>query len=60
MVTDWEDIMKLEHPHRVATNLKEAVKIAINAGVDMSMVPNDYQFSDLLVELVEEGEVANE
>jgi len=57
VVTDWEDIMKLEHPHRVATNLKEAVKIAINAGVDMSMVPNDYQFSDLLVELVEEGEV---
>ena len=56
-VTDWEDIMKLVHPHRVAKDLKEAVKIAVNAGVDMSMVPNDYRFSDLLLELVEEGEV---
>jgi beta-glucosidase len=59
-VTDWEDIMKLEHPHRVARNLKEAVKIAVNAGIDMSMVPNDYRFSDLLLELVNEGEVSME
>lgn len=59
-VTDWEDIMKLEFPHRVAKDLKEAVKMAINAGIDMSMVPNDYHFSDLLVELVEEGEVPME
>lgn len=57
-VTDWEDIMKLESPHRVAANLKEAVAMAINAGIDMSMVPNDYDFSDLLVELVEEGAVS--
>lgn len=57
-VTDWEDIMKLEYPHKVAKDLKEAVKIAINAGIDMSMVPNDYRFSDLLVELVNEGEVS--
>lgn len=56
-VTDWEDIMKLEHPHRVAKDLKEAVKIAVNAGIDMSMVPNDYRFCDLLYELVEEGDV---
>ena len=56
-VTDWEDIMKLEHPHRIASTLKEAVKLAVNAGIDMSMVPNDYRFSDLLLELVNEGEV---
>jgi beta-glucosidase len=56
-VTDWEDIMKLQHPHRVAHSLKEAVKLAINAGIDMSMVPNDYRFSDILLELVEEGSV---
>ena len=56
-VTDWEDIMKLQNPHKVAASLKDAVKIAINAGVDMSMVPNDYRFSDLLLELVNEGEV---
>lgn len=57
-VTDWEDIMKLEYPHKIAANLKEAVAISINAGIDMSMVPNDYRFSDLLYELVEEGKVS--
>lgn len=59
-VTDWEDIIKLYQFHKVASSLKEAVKMAINAGIDMSMVPNDYQFSDLLLELVEEGEVPME
>lgn len=56
-VTDWEDIIKLVDFHHIAKDLKEAVKISINAGIDMSMVPNDYNFSDLLLELVEEGEV---
>lgn len=56
-VTDWEDIIKLHQFHKIAPTLKDAVKMAINAGIDMSMVPNDYQFSDLLVELVNEGEV---
>tara|TARA_B100000497_G_C7694627_1_gene423697 strand:+ start:2447 stop:4684 length:2238 start_codon:yes stop_codon:yes gene_type:complete len=56
-VTDWEDIIKLHQFHKVAPTLKEAVKMAINAGIDMSMVPNDYEFSDLLLELVNEGEV---
>ncbi|MCB0736995.1 MAG: glycoside hydrolase family 3 C-terminal domain-containing protein [Bacteroidetes bacterium] len=56
-VTDWEDIMKLNNIHKVAPTLKDAVAMAINAGIDMSMVPNDYRFSDLLVELVEEGQV---
>ncbi|MEL7341013.1 MAG: glycoside hydrolase family 3 C-terminal domain-containing protein, partial [Bacteroidota bacterium] len=36
---------------------KEAIKLAINAGIDMSMVPLSYTFPDLLVALVEEGEV---
>jgi len=58
VVTDWEDIMKLEHPHRVAVDLKQAVKIAVDAGIDMAMVPNDYRFSDLLLELVNEGEIS--
>ncbi len=54
-VTDWEDIYKLENLHRVAANKKEAVRMAIMAGIDMSMVPNDFQFCDLLVQLVKEG-----
>ena len=57
-VTDWEDIMKLENMHKVAPTLKDAVKMAIDAGIDMSMVPNDYRFSELLVELVREGSIS--
>ncbi len=56
-VTDWEDIYKLMDKHRVAANKKQAVKMAIMAGIDMSMTPNDFQFNDLLVELVKEGAV---
>lgn len=59
-VSDWEDIIKLNILHMVAPTLKDAVAMAINAGVDMSMVPNDYEFSDLLVECVEEGKVSME
>lgn len=56
-VTDWEDIIKLYKIHRVAGSLKEAVKIAILAGIDMSMVPNDFEFTKLLIELVNEKQV---
>jgi beta-glucosidase len=56
-VTDWEDIIMLHTVHKVASTPKEAVKIAINAGVDMSMVPSDYSFFNYLVELVNEGQV---
>lgn len=57
-VTDWEDIIKLHTRHHVAPTLKEAVLMAINAGVDMSMVPYDYNFCTLLAELVKEGKVS--
>lgn len=56
-VTDWEDIYKLHTTHKVAASLREAVKLAINAGIDMSMTPNDFQFNDLLIDLVKTGEV---
>ena len=58
IVTDWADIANLYTRERVASSLKEAVKLAINAGIDMSMVPYDCQFAIDLKELVEEGEVA--
>lgn len=57
VVTDWEDIIYLADRHRVAKNHKEAIKISINAGVDMSMVPMTLEFPKLLAELVKEGEV---
>lgn len=59
-VSDWEDIIRLHIRHQVAATPKEAVKIAVNAGIDMSMVPTDYSFYNYLVELVNEGEVSME
>jgi beta-glucosidase len=43
--------------HRVAATKKEAVKLAIMAGVDMSMTPNDFEFTELLVELIKDGSI---
>jgi beta-glucosidase len=57
-VTDWEDIMKLNNIHMVAPTLKDAVYMAIEAGIDMCMVPNDYDFTILLTELVKEGKIS--
>ncbi|MFM7768994.1 MAG: glycoside hydrolase family 3 C-terminal domain-containing protein, partial [Bacteroidota bacterium] len=57
-VTDWEDVIKLQKNHRVASSLKEAVKMAVDAGIDMCMVPNDYDFTKLLIELVKEGKIS--
>jgi len=56
-VSDWEDIKYLHDRHKVASTQKEAVKMAVEAGVDMSMVPEDFSFADYLVELVEEGTI---
>jgi beta-glucosidase len=56
-VTDWLDIKKLyERDHLVSTP-EEGVKLAILAGIDMSMVPYDYSFIDLLKKLVKNNEV---
>lgn len=57
IVTDWEDIKRLHDRHNVAATPREAVVLAINAGIDMSMVPSDYSFYDLLLEAVKKGEV---
>ncbi len=60
VVTDWADIDNLHNRDRVAATPKEAVKLAINAGIDMSMIPYRFNFCDYLVELVNEGEVSME
>ncbi|WP_108805477.1 glycoside hydrolase family 3 N-terminal domain-containing protein [Aquimarina sp. Aq107] len=57
-VTDWADINYLHTRHKVAETIKDAIKISVNAGIDMSMVPHDFEFSELLVELVKEGSVS--
>ena len=58
VVTDWLDIQYLYTQHHVAKDHKEAVKLAVNAGVDMSMVPFDLSFYTDLIDLVNEGEVS--
>ncbi|HLZ89065.1 MAG TPA: glycoside hydrolase family 3 C-terminal domain-containing protein, partial [Puia sp.] len=57
VVTDWEDIIRLHTRHNVAASPRAAVVMAINAGIDMSMVPSDFSFFILLKEAVQKGEV---
>lgn len=57
IVTDWADIHNVWKRDHVAADYKEAIEMAINAGIDMSMTPYDAEFCDLLIELVNEGKV---
>lgn len=58
IVTDWADINNLFTRECVAADKKEAIAMAINAGIDMSMDPYDLNFCTLLNELVREGKVS--
>lgn len=58
IVTDWSDINNLYKREHVARDKKDAIRIAINAGIDMSMDPYDLKFCTLLKELVQEGKVS--
>lgn len=60
IVTDWADINNLYTREAVAADKKEAIEIAINAGIDMTMEPYDVEFTTLLIELVNEGRVSME
>ena len=57
VVSDWEDIKRLYTRDRVADSPEAAVKMAVLAGVDMSMVPYDYSFYTILLDLVRKNEV---
>ena len=59
-VTDWEDIKNLTERHKVAETYKNAVAIAINAGIDLAMVPLDLDFTKYLIENVNEGKIKKE
>ena len=60
LVTDWADINNLYTREKVAKDKKDAIRIAINAGIDMSMDPYSVEFCILLKELVNEGKVKME
>lgn len=58
IVTDWADINNLYTREKVAKDKKDAIRIAINAGIDMAMEPYKVDYCDILRELVEEGKVS--
>ncbi|MFA6702739.1 MAG: glycoside hydrolase family 3 protein, partial [Dysgonamonadaceae bacterium] len=60
VVTDWADVQNLLSRDHVATDYKEAVKIAINAGIDMVMEPYNLAFCPTLLQLVNDGEISME
>ncbi|HEX8358661.1 MAG TPA: glycoside hydrolase family 3 N-terminal domain-containing protein [Longimicrobium sp.] len=57
VVTDWQDVIFLQTRHRVAPTAKDAVRMAVQAGIDMSMTPHEFGFADHLVALVREGTI---
>jgi beta-glucosidase len=57
VVSDWEDIKRLFTRDKVADSPEEAVRMAVMAGVDMSMVPLDFSFYDILLKLVRDNKV---
>ena len=57
IVTDWADIDNLFNRDHVAADKKEAVAMGINAGIDMIMDPYDPECVNVIVDLVESGEI---
>ena len=57
LITDWADINNLYTREMVAKDKKDALRIAINAGIDMVMEPYNADACDYLIELVKEGKV---
>ena len=60
VVTDWGDIDGAVNCDHVAPTVKDAICMAINAGVDMMMVPSQFGYNAMLKELVQEGRVKME
>jgi beta-glucosidase len=58
LITDWADINNLYTREHVAADKKEAIAMAINAGIDMAMEPYELDYCTILKELVEEGTVS--
>ncbi len=60
IVTDWADVQNLLSRDHIAKDYRDAVRIAINAGIDMVMEPYNLKFCDELIALVKSGEVKQE
>ncbi len=57
LITDWADINNLYTREMVAKNKKDALRIAINAGIDMIMEPYSCDACGYLIQLVKEGKI---
>lgn len=57
LITDWADVNNLYTREMVARDKKEALAMAINAGIDMVMEPYNPDACDLIVELAKEGKI---
>lgn len=58
ILTDWDEVGKLVDFHRMARDYKEATRLAVEAGIDISMTPLHLRFNNKLLELVEEGTIS--
>ena len=60
IVSDWSDVPNLYTRERISEDYKAAIVAAVNAGMDMAMIPYDLRFCTYLIEAVEEGLVSEE
>lgn len=61
VVSDWQDIENVYRRDHITKDIKGAVMLGINAGLDMSMIPYDYkEFCNDLIALVHDGKVSME
>jgi len=57
VVSDWLDIHNLYQREKIAVDYRDAIRQAVMAGIDMSMVPLDLDFYTILIDLVKKEEV---
>lgn len=60
IVSDWSDVPNLYTRERISEDYKAAIVAAVNAGMDMAMIPYDLRFCTYLIEAVNEGLVSEE
>jgi beta-glucosidase len=58
VVTDWGDIGNMFTRDHAANSTREAVALAINAGIDMAMIPYDLEFTDHVIALYTAGRIS--
>ncbi|MDA8596438.1 glycoside hydrolase family 3 C-terminal domain-containing protein [Flavobacteriaceae bacterium] len=60
VISDFSDVEFLMAAHHSAHDMREATKLAVNAGLDLLMNPYDTKVADYIVEMIESGEITQE